>query len=167
MIKSISPLVVLLSVLAACGTKPPEPGPASTAAPVTVQVQSVSPAEWPSAYEATGTVRARTAAVISSKVMGYVREVRFQAGERVRAGQLLIDLDARDLDTQAQQAAAVQREAEESAQEADTAIASAKASLELAQVTFSADAGPVPEEVHFQPRVRRGIRTFESRPGLL
>jgi membrane fusion protein, multidrug efflux system len=136
MIKSISPVVVLLSLLAACGTKPPGPGRASTAAPVAVEVQSVSPAEWPSAYEATGTVRARTAAVISSKVMGYVREVRFQAGERVRAGQLLIDLEARDLDTQAQQAAAVQREAEESAQEADNAIASAKASLELAQVTF-------------------------------
>src|SRR3974390_1683160 len=55
--------------------------------------------DWPSVYLATGTVRARTSAVISSKSMAYIREMRAQTGDHVREGQLLVSLDARDLDT--------------------------------------------------------------------
>ena len=51
--------------------------------------RAIEEQEWPSIYEAIGTVHARTAASLSSKVMGYVREVRAQAGDRVRAGQVL------------------------------------------------------------------------------
>ncbi len=87
-------------MLASCGGEAPRSEGAPPAAPVPVQVTTVASADWPNVYEATGTVRARTAAVMSSKVMGYVREVGFQAGDRVRAGQLLISIDSRDLDAQ-------------------------------------------------------------------
>ncbi len=117
--KATIPLILSLGLLTACGSTPPGPGTPSNAAPLVVQTLSVAPAGWPSTYEATGTVRARTAAVISSKVMGYVREVRFQAGDRVQAGQVLVELDSRDTDTQVQQAVAVQREAEEALQESE------------------------------------------------
>src|ERR1022692_2523223 len=82
--------------LAGCGEAPREKS--STASSPVVAVSAVTPANetWPSIYEATGTVRARTSAVISSKLMGYVREVKVQAGDRVREGQLLVTLDARD-----------------------------------------------------------------------
>ena len=43
--------------------------------PVAVQVSAVATQDWPATYEATGTVRARTTATISSKVMGYVQQV--------------------------------------------------------------------------------------------
>ena len=43
------------------------------------------PQDWPASYEATGTVRARTTATISSKVMGYVQQVNVQVGDHVRA----------------------------------------------------------------------------------
>ena len=81
-------------------------------------------------------MRAKTAAVISSKVMGYVRQVNFQAGDRVRAGQLLVELDSRDLETQVRQAEAAHREAQDALAEVDGAIATSKANLELAQATF-------------------------------
>jgi RND family efflux transporter MFP subunit len=68
--------------------------------------------------------------------MGRVRQVSFQAGDRVREGQLLVELDARDIEAQVRQAEAAQREAQEALLETDGAIASAKANLDLAQATF-------------------------------
>ena len=129
-------LILSLSLLTACGSKPDQKAAGEPAAPVAVQVQSVSSIDWPSTYEATGTVRARTTAVVSSNATGYARQVSFQAGDRVREGQVLVELDSRDLESQVQQAEAGQREAEEALQEVDGAIASAKANLELAQATF-------------------------------
>jgi len=64
-----------------------------------VGTAAVAETDWPSSYEATGTVRARTTATISSKLMGYAREVRAQIGDHVREGQPLVVLDARDLET--------------------------------------------------------------------
>jgi membrane fusion protein, multidrug efflux system len=124
-------------LLASCGAKEArEPRADVNAAPVAVQSFAAQTAEWPVFYEATGTVRARSAAVISSKVMGYVREVAVRVGDRVRAGQPLVRLDARDLETQYRQAEAARNEAQSGVAEADQAIAAARANLELAQVTF-------------------------------
>jgi membrane fusion protein, multidrug efflux system len=123
-------------LLAACGAQPPREARTEVkAAPVAVRTFTAQTAEWPVFYEATGTVRARSAAVISSKVMGYVREVAVRAGDRVRAGQLLVRLDSRDLEAQYLQAEAARNEARSGIAEADSAIAAAKANLELAQVT--------------------------------
>jgi RND family efflux transporter MFP subunit len=93
--------------------------------------------QWPSIYEATGTVRARTSAVIAAKLLGYVREVKVQAGDRVRDGQLLVTLDARDLDVNSRRAEAALDEVRSSVPEADSAVAGAKANLDLAQTTFN------------------------------
>ncbi len=132
----ILPLISTITLLVGCGEKPRQTEAAPAGAPAVVQTQTVAAAEWPSSYEATGTVRAKTVAVISSKVMGYVRQVNFQVGDRVRAGQLLVELDSRDLDTQVRQAEAARREAQDALGEVDGAIATAKANLELSQATF-------------------------------
>ena len=87
-------------------------------------------------YEATGTVRARTAAVLSSRVMAYVREVRVQAGDAVREGQELVILDAQDLESNIRRAEAGEAEAQSAFAEADNGAAAAKANLDLAQATF-------------------------------
>jgi len=134
--KAILPLVFAGILLAGCGQKPHQAETAPAGAPVSVKLESLTSVEWPTIYEATGTVRAKTAAVISSKVMGYVRQVSFQAGDRVRAGQLLVEIESRDLDTQVRQTEAAHREAEEALQEVDGAIATAKANLELSEATF-------------------------------
>jgi multidrug efflux pump subunit AcrA (membrane-fusion protein) len=67
--------------------------------------------------------------------MGYARQVGFGLGDRVRQGQLLVELDSRDLDAQLRQAQEARLAAKEALPEADSAIASAKAGLELAQIT--------------------------------
>lgn len=132
------PAVALIAFLAGCGGKKDSHSAktAPAAAPVPVQVIEAALADAPATYEAVGTVRARTTGVVSAKVMGYVREVKAGVGDQVQAGQLLVELDARDLDTQVRQAEAAQQEARNAEQEVNNAAASAKAQLELAQVTF-------------------------------
>jgi len=122
--------------LAGCSESPREVASSKTP-PVAVSVVPVAEQQWPSIYEATGTVRARTSAVIAAKLLGYVREVKVQAGDRVREGQLLVTLDARDLDVNASKAEAALDEVRSSIPEADNAVAGAKASLDLAQATFN------------------------------
>lgn len=136
--KFLLPPIVLSSLLAlaACSERPGHTEAAEPAKPVAVQTVPVALAEWPVTYEAIGTVRARTAAVISSKVTGYVREANFQTGDRVRQGQLLISLDARDLDAHYRQAQAALSEARNAGPEAENGVAAAKANLDLAEVTF-------------------------------
>ncbi len=128
-------LASLALILAGCGGPAPHRASAD-AAPVAVRTLAVAPAAVPSWYEATGTVRARTAAVLSARVMGYVREVRAALGDRVRAGQTLIVLDSRDLDAAWRQAEAGRNEARAALPEVENAIASAGANLKLAEVTF-------------------------------
>lgn len=125
-----------LAVLTACGGSDSHPRAASLPPAVPVQTADVKTQPWPDVYEATGTVRARTAAVISSKVMAYVEQVAVQVGDRVREGQPLVTLDARDLDANVRRAGAARTEIESAFAEADNGIAAAKSNLDLAQSTF-------------------------------
>lgn len=122
--------------LAGCGEAPREKA-AAFSAPIAVSTVTAATEKWPSIYEATGTVRARTSAAIAARLMGYVREVKVQTGDRVREGQLLVMLDPRDLDVSSRRAEAAREEVRTSVPEADSAIAAAKANLDLAQATFS------------------------------
>ncbi|MCE5309166.1 MAG: efflux RND transporter periplasmic adaptor subunit [Acidobacteriales bacterium] len=130
-------LVLSLGLTLSCGGEKRAAKEESAAAPVVVQTTAAGTAEWPAVYEATGTVRARTASTLSSKVMGYVRDVRFQAGDHVRSGQLLVVLEAKDLDAQRAQAEAAVREARGALPEVSSAVAAAQANLDLANKTFA------------------------------
>lgn len=129
------PIFVLLAGLAGCG-KREAPAPV-TAPAVRVPTQVVAEAEWPDVYEVPGTIRARETAIVSSKVMGYVRDMRVQAGDTVRQGQLLVALDARDLEAQRLQAQAGVEEAQSAVSEVENAVSLAKANLDLAESTFA------------------------------
>lgn len=136
MTKATLLLLPFLAWLAGCGEPPEAPTATQPPAAIPVNVVPASQQRWPSIYEATGTVRARTSATIAAKWMGYVRDVKVQVGDRVRAGQPLVVLDARDLDASANQVAAARDEVRNSIPEADSAVAAAKANLDLAQSTF-------------------------------
>jgi membrane fusion protein, multidrug efflux system len=129
-------LPIPLLLLASCGSQPPRHAAQSQAAPVAVQVAAVTIEDWHASYEATGTVRARTTATISSKVMGYVQQVSAHVGDRVAEGQPLITLDARDLEAALRQAEAGRAAVESAIPELENATAAAKANLDLAQATF-------------------------------
>src|SRR3954468_5280943 len=91
--------ISLAFVLAGCGGPERHPQAASIAAPIAVNTVAAVPVDWPDTYEATGAVRARTAATLSSKVMAYVQQVSISVGDRVREGQVLVTLDARELES--------------------------------------------------------------------
>ena len=129
-------LTIPVLLLTSCGSEPARRAAQPQAAPVAVQVAAVNTQDWPTIYEATGTVRARTTATISSKVMGYVQQVSVQVGDRVRQGQALITLDARDLDVSLRRAEAGGAEVQSAIPELENATAAAKANLDLAQSTF-------------------------------
>src|ERR1043166_8785010 len=68
--------------------------------------------------------------------MAYVQEVSARVGDRVREGQPLVTLDARDLESNVRRAEAARAEVRSATPEADNGIAAAKANLDLAQSTF-------------------------------
>lgn len=126
-----------LIALTGCGNEPAHKAVSTPTTPMRVETVSAAEMDWPATYEATGTVRARTTATISSKLMGYAREVRAQIGDRVREGQPLVVLDARDLESNLSRAEAGREEVKSAIPEAESAITAAKSQLDLAQVTFN------------------------------
>jgi membrane fusion protein, multidrug efflux system len=129
-------LAALVLPFAGCGSKEMPRAKSEDAGVTAVRAVPVRKSDWPATFEAVGTVRARTAAQISSRVMAYVRQVRVRVGDRVRAGEILVRLDAKDFDVRRRQAEAGRTEANSAAAEADNAVAAARANLELAETTF-------------------------------
>jgi multidrug efflux pump subunit AcrA (membrane-fusion protein) len=83
--------------------------------------------------ETVGTVRSRVQSVLSAKIVATVLGVQAQEGDRVRAGQLLIVLDDRDLVAQLRRAEAALREAQSGLDEVARAIEGAERGLEAAR----------------------------------
>ncbi len=100
-----------------------------------VQTVALAPVEWTQTFEATGTVRARSTAAVSARVMGYVEQVLYREGDSVAAGALLARIDSRDMESGLRQVEAALNEARSAQPETESAIAGAKAQLELAQIT--------------------------------
>jgi RND family efflux transporter MFP subunit len=123
-----------LLVLAGCGNELVHAN--KQAVTTRIETTTIVEADWPSTYEATGTVRARTTATISAKLMGYAREVRAQVGEHVREGQRLVTLDAREMESNVSRAESAREEVRSAISEAEGGVAAAKAQLDFAHVTF-------------------------------
>jgi len=130
------PTVLLALALAGCGEKKLEKTAAVPPA-VTASVVAAANENVPEGLEATGTVRARVTTVVAARVMAYVREVRVQMGDSVKAGQTLIVLDSRDMDTGVRQAEFARTEARSALPEVQNAITSAQAQFDLAQATYN------------------------------
>lgn len=127
------PVVLLSGCAPAPKEKIVEEKPAAAVSATTVAVAAEN---WPAVYEAAGTVRARTSSVVSARLMGAVREVRVEAGDRVRQGQVLATLDSRDLDVNLKRSETAREALRSSIPEAESGIAAAKANLDFAQATF-------------------------------
>lgn len=129
-------LLVLLSGMSACSRHEPAPAAEQQQDPVVVRVETVHATERASLYETIGTVRAENSAQISSRIPSYIRQIHAAAGDRVRQGQLLVELDDRDLVSHLDQAKAAKAEAEDAIQETLQGLTAAQAQLELAEVTY-------------------------------
>jgi RND family efflux transporter MFP subunit len=75
-------------------------------------------------------------AALASKLMGTILQVRVQAGDRVKAGQLLAVIDSREAEAMIHKAGAGRREAEMALQETESHIAASQANLTLSDATL-------------------------------
>jgi len=124
-------------LLTGCSGEKPSPRVEKTAPKaIPVQVTQAVETDLPGIYEATGTVRASATATVSAKMMGYIREVKVNLGDRVSTGQPLVTIDAREVESAIRRAEAAREEVKSAMPEADAAITAAKANADLAQATF-------------------------------
>ena len=90
--------------IASCGKKEEAvPEKISTVTGVKVETVKASPVE--DFYEAVGTVRSKTASVLSPKITGYILAVHVREGDSVTPGRLLIEIDNREASAQLEKGA--------------------------------------------------------------
>lgn len=117
---------ILLSLLAAaCGRPATAPSPETVQAPVGVARR----ASLPTFHSVAGTVRSQTASTLAANVVGTVVRVTVAEGDRVRAGDVLVEIDAREPRAQAERARAGRDELER-------AVEGAAANAQLAETTY-------------------------------
>ncbi len=133
MTRPLNTLALLALVAAAgCGADPEEhaAGAAAAVPARTAVVRSEAVAEE---FAVGGTVRGRKTAVISSRIVSSIVDVAVRPGDRVRAGAVLLRLDARQLDAVRSRADASLSATLEAKAAIDAEVESAGAALALAR----------------------------------
>jgi RND family efflux transporter MFP subunit len=126
---------VLAATAAACGSAPAGPQAGAAGPAVPVQVVSVARSARPEVLQAGGTLHGRRSAVVSSRVMATVLDVAVQPGDRVRSGQLLVQLDDAAVAADVRSAAAGRTAAERGIERARAEEKSAASAATLARNT--------------------------------
>ncbi len=112
-----------------------QPGTAEVKRPAVsgVVITEVRPSRLDDYYETSGTVTAKTTSMIASRTMGTVTSLKVREGDRVRAGQVLMTLDDRDV---------VQR-----VKAAEKAVEAANQNKSLTEITYGRYKGLYDERV--------------------
>lgn len=97
--------------LAGCGHKSEKVEPTALPA-VTVRAQTVESKSRVATEEVVGTVRAKLRSVIEAKVSGKIEKLHVVPGQQVKAGELLVAIDAREVLARYDQAVALRQQAE-------------------------------------------------------
>ena len=136
--------VWLVGLWAGCGMKKEEDPPAKIPTVHGVKVEIVKSFPVEEVYEAVGTIRSKTTSVLSSRIMGSILAVHVREGDRVQAGQLLVEIDDREAAVQLRKAQAGLRETQDMLEEverniraAEAAKSGAEAKQTLAASTFN------------------------------
>lgn len=114
-----------------------EPAQGETAAPISVKVARVAMSDLTQTFEAGGVVEARATATMTARILAPVLEVRVVPGDRVRASQVLIVLDDRELGAHARGARAAASAAGQGVTAAESEQRAAQAALALARSTHN------------------------------
>jgi RND family efflux transporter MFP subunit len=129
---SVVPMFILAVVLLVSGCeKKVKPGVSEVKRQqVTgVKVETVRPAEVNEYYETSGTVIAKAVSVVSSRIMGTITAVKVKEGDKVRAGQLLLTIDDRDIRQKV-------KAASEGYEEAKKGLEAARENRDLVDITY-------------------------------
>jgi len=97
------------------------------------KIETVKTSSVDDYYEAVGTVRARTSSVVAARIMGNIISMRVREGDRVRAGQTLVEIENRDAPVQLQKAQAGVRESNDALDEAERNIRAAESARAAAR----------------------------------
>jgi multidrug efflux pump subunit AcrA (membrane-fusion protein) len=130
----VIPGVLSALLLVACGKEPA--APAKAPAPPVVRDVSLGAAvstRVEETAEVMGTVRSRTTATLSSKIVAGIVAMHVREGSLVEAGALLIELDDRDIAASVRRAEAGLAEAQAAETEVGRAIAAAEAARAAAE----------------------------------
>jgi len=103
---------------------------------VKVPVATALSTSQPLSYEAVGTVQPVVTSTLSSKLMGSVKEIRVQEGDRVNQGDTLVIVDKRQVTAQLRQARAALEEARRAEAAAVSSRDAAVAGAQLARATY-------------------------------
>ncbi len=110
---NLTTATLLLAALALSGCSRQSANPAGDALPsATVRALVVESKSRAATEEVVGTVRAKLHSVIEAKVSGKIEQMLVAPGQEVGAGELLVQLDAREIQAQLDQATAVRQQAE-------------------------------------------------------
>lgn len=98
-------------LLAGCGHKT-EPSETSSLPPATVRVQTTESKTRVATEDVVGTVRAKLRSVIEAKVSGKIDQMLVVPGQKVKQGELLASVEAREVQARLDQALAVRQQTE-------------------------------------------------------
>jgi RND family efflux transporter MFP subunit len=125
--KTLLPLATGFALAAAallpgCGKKIPEAVPEQKLPTATVRVQTVESLKRVATEEVIGTVRPKRSASISANVSGAIEQMLVAPGQSVKAGELLVQIDAREIQARLDQAQAVRDQAQKDTERFKTLI---------------------------------------------
>ena len=126
-------LAVVSAIPLACGKgEINEPETVTVSAPVAV----VDVEQVPRFHSFAGTVRSSAISSLASRIAGNVTAVHVREGDRVKKGQILVEIDPRDADAQLALARAGQSQISRAVDSASAAVDSADAQARFAEATW-------------------------------
>jgi len=118
-----------------CGSK--EDFSKTAPVPQKVKIEKVQASPVEDTYEAMGTVRSKTISVLSSKVLGRIVSIPVREGYRVKAGQLLVEIDDREMKAQLQKSQAGLKETQYALDEMEKTIRAGEAEKKAADARLA------------------------------
>ena len=133
-----SPFILIgcaAALFLSCGSK--EEFSKTAPVPRKVKIEKVQASPVEDTYEAMGTVRSKTISVLSSKVLGRIVSIPVREGDRVKAGQLLVEIDDREMKAQLQKSQAGLKETQYALDEMEKAIRGGEAEKKAADARLA------------------------------
>lgn len=110
--KRLIPFLVLTLVLAGCSRKESAPAPGPNLPTLSVRTVTVEVQRRTATEEVVGTVRPRLSAAVAAKISGTIQQMLVSPGQTVKAGQLLVQIDAREIQARLEQSLALREQAQ-------------------------------------------------------
>ncbi len=129
-------IIILLLYGSACSKSDRSAAEQSNGNAQNVTVEVAKPMAMNDFFTVAGIVRARRSTVLSSKITGMVTSVAVNSGDRVRKGQILVQIDNRELRAELAGANAALDEIGWAEKAAESALLAAKGQRELAATTY-------------------------------